>query len=204
MNFQNLYRNGYRVPDETFTGRRTINLGGSQIELVEGMTRSGGSGGMIDAYFPEEKALFVGDYILSRRMYPHDWGFFDMTPIADWIKTLEQLEALDFTMYISSHFENGTKQDIVDFRTFLEKLQLAVLDGIEQGLSVDEMMSTIRFDEYQDWVNYEIEMPLNVQSAYYNLTGLVDCESLGVEVPAAPPRSGVSAPACYAGADIPL
>ncbi len=194
---------GIRMPDITFTGRRTLTLGGRQVVLIERPGRSGGVGGMVDSYFPAEKVLFVNDYMEPHRMYPA-WGNFDDAPLSEWIAAIKQLNSVDYVAYVSAHRDDGTREDLVNFGNFLQALDTAVGKGIAAGKSLDELQRTIppTLDpSYSDWADYAENLPLDIASAYHLHTLYRDCAAMGIGLPASRPGPGVTQGAqCYAGA----
>jgi glyoxylase-like metal-dependent hydrolase (beta-lactamase superfamily II) len=194
---------GIRMPDLTFTGRKTLTLGGRHVELIERPGRSGGVGGMVDTYFPDEKVLFVNDYMPPHRVYPA-WANFDNAPLSEWLAAIRQLNSLDYLMYVSAHWENGTKQDLQNFGQFLQDINTAVLEGIAEGRSLDELQHTIppSLDaSYKEWAGYDENLPANIAGAYNAVTLYRDCASMGLGLPASKPGPGVSRGAvCYYGA----
>ena len=71
---------------------------------------------------------------------------------------------------INSHWESGTKADMIAFRQWLEDLQAAVAAGIKAGKGVEELQQTIKLDKYKAWVGYDTQLPAMIQSAYASLT----------------------------------
>lgn len=190
---------GIHMPDITFTGRMTLKLGDSRVELIERPGRSGGVGGMVDTYFPDEKVLFLNDYLPPHRVYPA-WANFDHAPLNEWIAAIDQLQSLDFLMYVSSHWDDGTKQDLVDLGRFYRDLQAAVHQGIAAGRSEQELEHSVRLEAYSDWADYNANIAANVAAAY-NLERLYrDCASMGLGLPASRPGPGVrNGAVCYYG-----
>jgi len=190
---------GIYVPDITFTGRMTLRLGGRRVELIERPGRSGGVGGMVDSYFPAERVLFLNDYLPPHRVYP-GWADFDHAPLDEWIAAIDQLQSLDFLMYVSSHWDDGTRQDLVQLGNFYRDLQSAVRQGIAAGKSEQELERSVKLDAYGDWADYGSNLAANIASAYNLETRYRDCAGMGIAVPASPPGPGVTHPAvCYAG-----
>jgi glyoxylase-like metal-dependent hydrolase (beta-lactamase superfamily II) len=155
-----------RRPDITFRDRHTLTLGGKRVELIHAKNRH--TNDNYDVYFPDERVLFASDYIWVNRMCCN--FAFDRRPISTWIASIRALETLDFDILINSHWEPGTKADLVEFREYLEDLQAAVAAGIKQGRTVEELQKTVRLDKYKDWVGYEMQLPAIIQSAYLSLT----------------------------------
>ena len=155
-----------RRPDITFGDRHTLTLGGKEVVLIHAKNRH--TSDTYDVYFPAERVLFANDYVWINRMCCN--FAFDRRPISTWIASIRALEALDFDILISSHWESGSKADLVEFREYLEDLQAAVAAGIKEGRSLEELQKTIRLDKYRDWAGYEMQLPAIIQSAYLSLT----------------------------------
>ena len=155
-----------RRPDITFTDRHTITLGGKEVVAIHAKNRH--TSDTYDIYFPGERVLFANDYVWVNRMCCN--FAFDRRPISTWIDSIRALESLDFDVLVNSHWESGTKADLVEFREYLEDLQAAVAAGIKQGRSLEELQKTIRLDKYKDWAGYDMQLPGIVQSAFLSLT----------------------------------
>ena len=154
-----------RRPDIVFRDRYTIELGGKRVELIEAGGRH--TVDMIDLYFPEEKILFAGDYIWIGRVCCR--SAFDRVPLDQWIRSMRSVEQIDFDILVNSHYRAGTRQDVVEFREFLENLRDAVSEGIAAGRSVEELQESITMDAYRDWDAYD-QLPQIIESTYQNLT----------------------------------
>jgi len=156
-----------RPPDIVFSSDTyTVTLGGKHVEMIWAKNRH--SNDLTDMYFPEERTLFAGDYIWINRMCCN--FEFDRRPIAQWIASIKSLETLDFDVLVNSHYESGTKADLIAYREWLEDLKAAVSAGIKQGKTVEELQKTIRLDKYKSWVGYDQQLPGIIASAYANLT----------------------------------
>jgi glyoxylase-like metal-dependent hydrolase (beta-lactamase superfamily II) len=161
-----------RWPGVVFKDQHTITLGGQQVQAIWAKNRH--TTDNLDIYFPGERVLFASDYIWINRIC---CGFeFDRRPMETVIESIKALEALDFAILVNSHFEQGTKQDLINFRFWLEDLKAAVEAGIKDGRSVDELVKTITLDQYKTWAGYTPELvnPEGVagaiRSAYGSLT----------------------------------
>ncbi len=84
---------------------------------------------------------------------------FDGRPPSVWIASLKKLETLDFDTIVASHWDSGTKADVVRVRQYLEDLQAAVAAGIAQGKTADELAASIKLDKYKDFTGYEQQLP---------------------------------------------
>jgi glyoxylase-like metal-dependent hydrolase (beta-lactamase superfamily II) len=155
-----------RWPDVVFKDQYTITQGGQRVQLIWAKNRH--TSDLIDVYFPGERVLFAGDYLWINRMCCN--FAFDRRSISTWIASIRALESLDFDTVINSHYESGTKADLIAFRQWLEDLQAAVSAGIKAGKTVEELQKTITLDKYKSWAGYDMQLPGIIQSAYASLT----------------------------------
>ncbi|MGE0592649.1 MAG: MBL fold metallo-hydrolase [Vicinamibacterales bacterium] len=162
-----------RPPDITFADRYTVELGGSRVELIWAKNRH--TSDLYDIYFPNERVLFAQDYVWVDRLCCN--FAFDRTPLADWIASVRALEALDFDIVVTSHWNQGTKADVVEFRRYLEAVRDAVSGGIAAGQTLEQMQQTIRLPEFAHFIGYSGEpafatpsLAQVIESAYLNLT----------------------------------
>jgi glyoxylase-like metal-dependent hydrolase (beta-lactamase superfamily II) len=165
-----------RTPDLVYSERMTLVLGGQTVELLYP-----GQNHAVDAtvmYFPAERAVFATEFIVDAgttgfRSWPAACGLspgFDGTPLAEWIRSIRAVEALDFDVLVPGHQQiQLTRADVAETRVFLEDLVAAVSAGLSQGKSLDELKRSLAFDKYKDWTGYEQRRALNVEAAYNNL-----------------------------------
>jgi len=152
-------------PDIVFSDQMEINLGGKQVSLLWSQNRH--TNDLLDVYFPDHKVLFATDYIWINRMCCNFQ--FDERPMSTWINSIRRLENLDFDMLVNSHFESGSKADLIAFRRWLEDLQYAVSSRMANGMSLAEIQADIRLEAYSDWVGYENQLDGMIASAYGSL-----------------------------------
>ena len=155
------------LPDITFSDQMTVMLGDKIVELTyAGLSHSDNS---VIMHFPEERAVYAVDFVLARALPYRD------LPLSayfypEWLDSLRKLEKMDFDILIPGHDKVGTRKDVRGFRHYLEDLESAVLEGIEAGLSVEEMQESITLDEYRDWDLFEEWRALNIKGMYRQLT----------------------------------
>ena len=63
----------------------------------------------------------------------------------------------------------GAKADVAPHRRYLEELHAAVLAGLRDGKSVEEMQASITMEDYAGWGQHEKWRPLNVQGMAANI-----------------------------------
>jgi hypothetical protein len=83
---------------------------------------------------------------------------------------LGPLEQLDFEILINSHWESGTKADLIAFRSYVEDLAAQVAAGIKAGRSKEDLQKSITLAKYSGYTGYPDQVLQVVGSAYDNLT----------------------------------
>lgn len=121
------------MPDETFTDKKLIKLGGQRIELLNlGPAHSPGD---IVVWLPDKKLVISGDMAFHQRMLP----LFEHTDTKAWIKTWDAFEALGAEVVIPGH---GGPTDMATVRKYtrdyLVYLREKVGAVIENGGALQE------------------------------------------------------------------
>ena len=149
------------VPQVTFSGRMTIELGGTVLELVYvGRNHSDNS---VVMRFPKERLLFAVDFIPVEAMAFRD---FPDAYIEEWIESLRRVELMDFDVLVPGHGPVGRKEHVRMFREYMEDLRGAVLQYAREGKSLEEVKSLIKLPKYEKWAGYQQMFPLNVEGMY--------------------------------------
>jgi glyoxylase-like metal-dependent hydrolase (beta-lactamase superfamily II) len=153
-------------PAETFfADRKTVMLGGQSVEMIHiGPTHSED---MTVLRFPNQRAVFLVDFISIKRMPFRNLPGYDIDQI---VATIRDVEALSFDMSIGGHGDVGTKADVTEHREYLEELREAVADGIAAGQTLEQLQQSLRFEEYSDWINYAEWRAENIAGMHAILT----------------------------------
>jgi len=152
------------APQETFTDRKTIRLGGQTVELVYlGRNHSDNS---IVMLFPEARTVFAVDFVAAKRLPYRD---FPDAYLDEWPESLRRLEALEFDILAPGHGALGTKDDVRTSREYLETLRTQVAALLAQGKDEAEIVAAVTMDTYRGWERYEEWRPLNVQGMVRHL-----------------------------------
>ncbi len=150
------------LPDESWSGAKTeITLGGRTVELhYLGMNHGLG---MTVFLLPEEKAAYIADIVVPNRV------LFAIVPdfnIKEWVRTLKEVEALDFDKAVYSHSESGspigTKKDVTLTSDYIADLQAAIGAEFQKGTGFTNIASAVKLPKYKDWVGYDQWLELNV------------------------------------------
>ena len=153
------------VPHVTFSDRLELELGGTVVELIYvGRNHSNNS---LVLRFPREKLIFAVDFIPVGAMAFRD---FPDAYLTDWIESLKKVEALEFDTLAPGHGPLGSKQSVVDFRTYMEDLYTQVLTAVRAGKSVEETKAAVDLKKYASWSGYEQMRDLNVVGMYRMVT----------------------------------
>ncbi|HEU4684561.1 MAG TPA: MBL fold metallo-hydrolase [Nitrospira sp.] len=153
------------VPDLTFTDRLSIDLGGTQVDLIHvGKNHSDNS---LVVLLPQHKVLFAVDFI------PVETVAYRSLPDAypdDWIESLRRVEQLDFETLIPGHGTIGRKAHVAQFREYLSDLREAVQQQLQKGATLDEAKQSVRLPKYERWQRYAEWLPENIEGMYRYLS----------------------------------
>ncbi len=103
---------------------------------------------------------FITDVAAPKRL---PWQNMGGANIDDWIDQVRKVESLDFDIFAPAHGNVGVKADATDARIYMEELKTAVLAGLNEGKSLDDLKTEVTMDDYKDWSNYESWLPLNIE-----------------------------------------
>jgi glyoxylase-like metal-dependent hydrolase (beta-lactamase superfamily II)/dienelactone hydrolase len=116
------------LPDETFSDKKVIELGGERIELLYlGPAHSPGD---IVVWLPEKQLVISGDMAFHQRMLP----LFEHTDTKAWIETWDAFEALGAEVVIPGHGEPTDMATVRKYtRDYLVYLREKVGEVIDNG-----------------------------------------------------------------------
>ena len=86
------HRSDVRPPEQVYSDRMTIRLGGKRVELIHPAPAH--SDDMTVVFFPEERVVFAVDFVNPGAV--GGGAGFGPTTIRDWVKALKTVETLDF------------------------------------------------------------------------------------------------------------
>jgi len=157
------------LPDETVGRRRTIRLGGTELELTHvGLNHSDST---LVMRLPKERIVFVVD-LLAVGQIPGR-GMIDFYPFQA-EDSIKQILAMDWERLIPGHpgvdGRLGTKKDAQDQLVFLQDASAAVKVEAQQGRCWEPVESTLKLPKYAMWPGYEANLPF-VLRRYCGLWG---------------------------------
>ena len=152
--------NGIRakLPDKTFTGRLSKQVGSKRVDLIEvGPAHTGGDA---MAYVESDRAVFTGD-ILFIDGTPIVWA----GPIGNWIAACEMIEGLDVDTIVPGHGPITDKRGAASVREYLAYIRDEARNRYDAGLSALEAARSIALDDYASWGDSE-RIAVNVATLY--------------------------------------
>ncbi len=155
-----------RPPDEVFSDRKEIELGGKTVQMV--YTGPNHADDMSVIYFPEERVIYGADLVSAFNGLPG--GAFSGMPMSDWIDSYKTVEALDFDILAPGHGPMARKADVTLSRMAWEDLYAVVTAGIEAGQSLEEIQQTSELDHYMHYPAYDERLGRSIAEAYKAIT----------------------------------
>jgi glyoxylase-like metal-dependent hydrolase (beta-lactamase superfamily II) len=155
------------IPDQVVDGKKTIKLGGTELELIfVGRNHSDNS---LVMRLPKERLVFVVDFApietIQFRNIP------DNASPLEYIDSLKKLAALEWDRMIPGHpyagGRYGTKKDVQDDIAYMEDLSAEVKKAADAGKCFDTAMKEVKLPKYEKWANYETGLPANVERFCY-------------------------------------
>ncbi|SPH17009.1 2,4-dinitroanisole O-demethylase subunit alpha [Defluviimonas aquaemixtae] len=159
------------APTERIGDTHSFDLGGKTFELTH--LGPGHGEDMIAVVVRPENVAFIVDVAAPERL---PWQNFGGANIDDWAKQIEMAESLDFEVFAPGHGRVGTHEEVGATREYIEALREAVLSGLKDGKSIDELKAEVKMDDYAGWSQYDDWRPMNVEGMadYLTKAGLVN------------------------------
>ena len=146
------------IPDQVVDGKRTISLGGTNVELHY-MGRNHSDSSLV-MFLPKEKIVFMVDFN-SLGAVPSRLAVNDSYPI-EWEASLKKILALNWERQIPGHpgpgGRLGTKKDMEEQLAFLTDLSGEVKKASDAGKCFDPAVKDVRLPKYGTLAGYEQNM----------------------------------------------
>ena len=147
-----------KLPDTTFRGCTSRQVGAKTIELIEvGPAHTGGDA---LAHVPADKTIFTGD-ILFIDGHPILWA----GPARNWIQACELIEELDVETIVPGHGPVTDKQGVARVRHYLDYIRDEAKKRFDAGLEAFEAARSIALDDFAGWGDAE-RIAVNVATLY--------------------------------------
>jgi glyoxylase-like metal-dependent hydrolase (beta-lactamase superfamily II) len=150
------------IPDETVDDRRTISVGGTDLELLYvGKNHSDNS---LIMRLPKEKLLFAVDFIPVQSL---NWRNMPDSYLPDWHDSLKRVIAMDWDRLVPGHpgpgGRLGTKADVQNHLAYMEELSTEVKKIADAGQCTDAGIRELKMPKYATWMSYEQFLAGNVE-----------------------------------------
>jgi cyclase len=161
------------LPNETFSDRRRIVVGGKTIDLM--YVGRGHTDGDLVVLLPDENVVHMGDLHFNRH-YPN----IDLEAggsVSDWPMTLERVLEFEFEIVIPGHGATTDRDGIRQFQSFMAQLSQIGSDAAAQGTSLADTLQTDRLtaDEGYEPISFVVSLgldrPFVLQRAWEEATG---------------------------------
>ena len=138
----------YRLehPQISFRDKMVLDDGTRRVELLRlGPAHTRGDA---VAYLPKERILFTGDLCVNRA--GNNVADPDADPV-NWVRVLDDLSTKDIGIVIPGHGAQGTVEAIRGNRAYLADMINQVRTGIERGVALDQLETTIKLTQHKPW-----------------------------------------------------
>jgi glyoxylase-like metal-dependent hydrolase (beta-lactamase superfamily II) len=153
----------HRPPSETFTGTKTLELGGRRVALTElGPAHTRGD---IIVHVPDARTVYTGDILFSGG-HPIIWA----GPIGNWIAACDHILSLDVDTVVPGHGPVGDKAAVRELQSYLEMIRDQAQACYEAGLSWEDASWEVGYAAFDSWLDRE-RVVANVANVYRELSG---------------------------------
>ena len=147
-----------KLPDHTFHGKLTRQVGSKAVELIEvGPAHTGGDA---NAYVPQDKTVFTGD-ILFIEGHPIIW----VGPVGNWIAACEKIEAMNVDVIVPGHGPITDKKGVARLRDYLTYIRDEARQRYDAGMGALEAARDISFADFSNWGDAE-RIAVNTATLY--------------------------------------
>ena len=143
------------IPDRTVSGNTRFSLGGESFHLRYLGENHGDCLLVFD--FPEERAIYLADLATDGFLGLGTMPDYD---IIEYLRSLREIEAMDFDLMIGAHGPARAGKDaVVIRRRWMETIIDAVGRELEAGTPVGEIAGKLHFPEFEHLRGYESQLP---------------------------------------------
>jgi glyoxylase-like metal-dependent hydrolase (beta-lactamase superfamily II) len=149
------------LPNETFSGSLTVEVGGRPVALEEvGPAHTRGD---VIAWVPDARVVFTGD-ILFIGSTPIVWA----GPVDNWIAACRRIRDLKAAVIVPGHGPLTDAGGVQQVEGYLEWLRRESVKRHDAGMEVVETAWDLDLGEYADWADAE-RIVVNVDAVYAEL-----------------------------------
>jgi glyoxylase-like metal-dependent hydrolase (beta-lactamase superfamily II) len=144
--------------DETVDDKRTITLGGTEVELL--YVGKNHSDNTLVVRLPRERIIFTVDFVPVASV---QFSNMPDSYLPDWDESLKRVLALEWDRMIPGHGRIGTKQDVQNLIAYMQELSAEVKKAADAGKCPDAAKAEVKLPKYAAWTNYERYLPGNIE-----------------------------------------
>lgn len=138
-------------PNQTFGSSETLALGGQTMRVIAFAGLDA-----VAVQMPASRVVFMGD-LFQNQYFPQ----LDSRNVERWIEALREAEALDADVYVPGHGAPGSKQQLREFRQFLEWLTREIQTRQAEGKTLDQTKAElVPLKGYAAWHAGELQTEL--------------------------------------------
>jgi glyoxylase-like metal-dependent hydrolase (beta-lactamase superfamily II) len=157
-----------KQPTEPVTDRRTMVLGGTEIDvLFLGRAHTGGD---LEVYLPKEKILFMSE-VFSNRIFPSMANGYP----TEWVQALKKAEQMDVSYFVPAHgFVDSAavmREEERNYRLALERVIAEATRLHGNGTSIENATAAARFEPFDGWTRAANNASGALKRVYMELDG---------------------------------
>ena len=178
--FDRMAESGMLLPTQTFSGEKTLEIGGLEMELVEA---HGETHDQLFIWVPEDETLIAGDNFY--------WSFPNLytlrgtspRPVDEWIESVDKMRRRNPAHLVPNHTRpiHGKREIaeiLTNYRDSIQWVRDEVVRGANKGLDVDTLAETIKLPKHLAEKHYNKEfygqVDWSVRAIYTNNLGWFD------------------------------
>ncbi len=133
------------------------------VRLVFWVPQGSHTVGDLLVHLPDDKVLLAGDVLVSRVVPTLQDGF-----IKNWIRTLDEILALDVAYFVPGHGDLMTLRDVTAMRGAMLRFYSGVKEGFRKGQSEDEIRKSLDLSIW-DKLERSYVIGRNINRAYLEI-----------------------------------
>ncbi len=171
---------GYIPPNETFEESLSLIIAGIDIEL---QAANGETNDELFVWLPKDKTLFTGDnyYKAFPNLYAIRGGHY--RDVKSWGESIQKMSKLPVEHLVPGHTrplsgKETIHKDLSNYAEAILSVYQQTIDGMNQGLSVDELCAKVQLPahlkEAENLQEFYGSVPWGVRSIFFHLVGWFD------------------------------
>lgn len=137
-----------RLPDETFSGEKTLTVGDKAVHLIEvGPAHTAGD---VLVHAPKDRVVYTGD-ILFIEGTPIMWA----GPVGNWLAACDRIMAMDVETIVPGHGPLTDKAGVAKMRSYLAFVDAEARKRHAAGLDSWQAAQDIALGEFGAWEDAE-------------------------------------------------